>query len=70
MAQRTIFVYRYLPMDEKLSSPLCPLRLCGEYMTVFKNFCTKLPHSIKSFQGEVEGLGPGTPVALGLDRNV
>jgi hypothetical protein len=25
-----IFVYRYLPIDENINLPLCPLSLCGE----------------------------------------
>jgi len=32
---RVIFVYRYLPIDEKINPSLCPLCLGGEYVSVF-----------------------------------
>jgi hypothetical protein len=34
VAVRVIFVYRYLPIDEKLSLPLRDLRACGKHMDI------------------------------------
>jgi hypothetical protein len=53
---RIIFVYRYLPIDEKINPSPCPLCLSGEYVSVFMKPCTK--QCLREWQNTIFALFP------------